>query len=389
MVFGLYSIASTFAGEYVTAAWMILVCVLIDKLDGSLARLLNASSKFGVELDSFSDFLTFCVAPGLLYMGLVTNDARYTGWWGQGAGLTFVKFACAFFIVMGGLRLAKFNVLTEEIGGKIFLGIPTTLCGGINACWALTVWKYDLPHACIAAYPIVLVVLGLWMVSNIPLPKVGKTSSTPFNVFLAVNAVAIYILIPLQLYPEYLLALALIWAFVGTGLAWFVWHARKPVPEDSRERLMSMLGAPGDNRNTTLDPEGMVLAGAELLDLMQDDRPEFDAVAGAAGDPLVGGVVVASHERKTPVPGVTIEANDGGEVARGRGVADGARIAMVEDAIGDGSRALDRLAALRQAGFEVVQLVALFDGEEGGLERVASEGVPAAALFRKTDFAAS
>lgn len=219
MLVGLASIVFTLDQNYEQAAWMILLCVLIDKLDGSVARALNASSRFGVELDSFSDFLTFGVAPGFLFLGLLTNDPRYAPTWESSAGFWFVRCACAFFIVMAALRLAKFNVLTEEIGSKIFLGIPTTLTGALSCSYLLMVWKYDLPHAAVAYYPIVLIVLGLWMVSNVPLPKVRKTDSTGFNIFLIVNATAAYLLVPFQRLPEYLFILAALWAFVGSVYA--------------------------------------------------------------------------------------------------------------------------------------------------------------------------
>ncbi|MFT7623957.1 MAG: CDP-diacylglycerol--serine O-phosphatidyltransferase [Myxococcota bacterium] len=411
MVVGLYSISLTFGGDYVRAAWMILLCVLIDKLDGSVARALKASSRFGVELDSFSDFLTFCVAPGLLYMGVVTGVKEHAQWWGDG-GLWFVRFACAFYIVMGALRLAKFNILTEEIGGKIFLGVPTTLCGGLNACWALTIWKYDLSPTLIAAWPIALVVLGLWMVSNVPMPKVGKTGNTPFNIFLLVQAIAVYTLVPMQLFPEYLLLLSFIWLFVGTAYAVFVLREGKPVPEDGRDRLLELLkelsyqdrevtlasGAKSnfyiDCRNTSLHPEGIVLVGAELLDLLQDDGPEFDAVAGPSigADPLVSGILVASHERKTPIPGMFVrkepKAHGTQQLLEGTfNVPPGSRVAIVEDVLTTGGSALRTVFAVRDAGYEVVRLVALVDREEGGLQRIINDGkIPATALFRKADF---
>ena len=225
MLCGLLAIARTMEGRYESAAWLVLLCVLIDKLDGSFARLFNASSKFGVELDSFSDFVTFGIAPGLLVLGLVTDpELPYAAYWTSANALTFVRGASAFFIVMAALRLAKFNVLTEEIGSRVFLGIPTTHTGALSCCFLLTVWKYDLPAGLVAYYPIVLVVLGLWMVSNVPMPKLRPTDSRGYNAFLIVNAVAAYVLVPLGVftghsYPEYLFALSSGYAVIGTLFA--------------------------------------------------------------------------------------------------------------------------------------------------------------------------
>lgn len=219
MLIGLVSIMNTLAGHYETAAWMILLCTLIDKLDGTAARALNASSKFGVELDSFSDFLTFGIAPAILILGLLTKHPVYASSWDTSAGIWFVRGCCAFFIVMSALRLAKFNVLTEEIGSRLFLGIPTTLVGAITASWLLTVWKWELSDSLVTSLPFVMVALGLWMVSNIPLPKMRKTSSTPYNIWMGANAALAYILVPLQMLPDYLFFLAGGYSIIGTVYA--------------------------------------------------------------------------------------------------------------------------------------------------------------------------
>ena len=68
MLFGLASMTMSAAGNFQLAAWMILWGVLLDKLDGTAARLMHASSEFGVQFDSFADFVVFGIAPaGLFY----------------------------------------------------------------------------------------------------------------------------------------------------------------------------------------------------------------------------------------------------------------------------------------------------------------------------------
>ncbi len=413
MLFGLYSITLTIVGDYEQAAWMILVCVLIDKLDGSVARLLNASSRFGVELDSFSDFLTFGVAPGLLFLSLMTDDPRYMSTW-QGGSVWFVRFSCGFFIVMAALRLAKFNVLTEEIGSKIFLGIPTTLTGGTLAAYVLTVWKYDLPDVMLQYAPVILIVFGLWMVSNVPIPKIRVTKSLAFNIFTAVNAVGAYVCTPLQVLPEYLFAVAFGYCTIGTWYALVFMKPEKAPPEDTRARLLELLKelsyenreitlASGqksnfyvDCRNTSLHPEGIVLCGRELLDLLQEDGPEFDAVAGPSigADPLISGILHASQERKSPIPGMFVrkepKGHGTGRLLEGtRNVRDGARIAIVEDVITTGGSAIRTIRAVREAGYEVVRLVALVDRQEGGVPKLEAEKVEVTTLFKKSDFIGS
>jgi CDP-diacylglycerol--serine O-phosphatidyltransferase len=218
MSVGLLAITRSFEGRLDEAAWLILLSVLMDKLDGTMARLLNASTKIGVQLDSFSDFLTFGVAPGFLFYKL-TQDPRYAAFWDNTTMGYIAQGASAFLVIMAMLRLARFNVMTDDIGGRIFLGIPTTLVGGLSASFVLTAWKYDLPPAVVAYFPFALFVLGLWMVSNLPLPKMRTTSSKAFNIFQATNALASYVLIIFRIYPEVPFLQSFLYMFIGTYYA--------------------------------------------------------------------------------------------------------------------------------------------------------------------------
>src|SRR5437762_840772 len=69
VVFALVAIQHAIAGAHRSAVWWVLLCVLSDKLDGSVARALRASSTFGGQLDSFADFLSFGVAPATIFYG--------------------------------------------------------------------------------------------------------------------------------------------------------------------------------------------------------------------------------------------------------------------------------------------------------------------------------
>ena len=220
---GLLSIMHTMAGmgshdpaEFKSAAWLILLCTLLDKLDGTVARFLNASSKFGVELDSFSDFTTFGIAPAVLMLGVLTTDPRYASFYASTGGLWFVRASSAFLIVVSALRLAKFNVLTEKIGSQLFLGMPTTLVGAIASSYLRTAWDLGWSPTAVAAMPVAIWVIGLWMVSNIPMPKMHKTTSLPYNLFMLVNVIITYVFVPLRMFPEFFLVMSSSYAILGT-----------------------------------------------------------------------------------------------------------------------------------------------------------------------------
>ena len=115
MCLGLTSIRYAMAERFETAAVLILLSALIDGLDGLIARRLHATSEFGAELDSLSDFLCFGVAPGMLVYQVALSQTDSLGWVFV---LVFAASAC--------LRLARFNVMRgDETGGtRHFIGVP-------------------------------------------------------------------------------------------------------------------------------------------------------------------------------------------------------------------------------------------------------------------------
>lgn len=115
MCLGLTSIRFTMVGKFETAVILVLLSALIDGMDGLIARRLRATSEFGAELDSLSDFLCFGVAPGLLVYRFALGEANALGWVFV---LVFAASCC--------LRLARFNVMRGEDGaGKThFTGVP-------------------------------------------------------------------------------------------------------------------------------------------------------------------------------------------------------------------------------------------------------------------------
>src|SRR5262249_8960175 len=119
-------------GDFTLAAWMILWGTLLDKVDGTAARLLKATSGFGVEFDSFADFVSFGIAPAALF------------YFRLGAAGVFprpvVAVTAGLYAVALAVRLARFNLLLGDT--SVFQGVPGTMMGGLLACAYLTFEKY-------------------------------------------------------------------------------------------------------------------------------------------------------------------------------------------------------------------------------------------------------
>ena len=210
MLCGLWSVVASSRGDFAFAAWLTLWGVLLDKLDGSAARLLKASSEFGVQYDSFADFVVFGIAPGaLVYYRLAESPNS------QGPMAGVLMGCVGLYVVAVSGRLARFNISSPAGGDKYFYGIPTTMMGALFSTFYLTVESRPQAHGLIELLPLLLVVASYLMVSSVKLPKLKMRESKALNAFQIVNLVAAYILAPLMLLPEVLLAQSLTYLVVG------------------------------------------------------------------------------------------------------------------------------------------------------------------------------
>jgi CDP-diacylglycerol--serine O-phosphatidyltransferase len=132
MFCGFVSILYSFDGESVHAVWMIILAAFFDALDGQVARISGSASRFGLELDSFADLLSFGIAPAILFYNL---NIYPLGKWGSFLGLLFV--------ICGAYRLARFNLQQSKLDEKLpYMGLPiptaaVTLVGYILFCYEI------------------------------------------------------------------------------------------------------------------------------------------------------------------------------------------------------------------------------------------------------------
>jgi CDP-diacylglycerol--serine O-phosphatidyltransferase len=142
-------------GEYQTAAPYIGIAIVLDMLDGRIARLTGGTSAFGVEFDSLADVISFGVAPAVLaYAWGLSPFGRY-GW---AAGFVFVAAAA--------IRLARFNIQSGSLDKRYFVGMPSPAAAAVPAATVFA-YPYGLQeYYAVLALPMVLVPAFL-MVSTI------------------------------------------------------------------------------------------------------------------------------------------------------------------------------------------------------------------------------
>ncbi|KAB2338076.1 CDP-diacylglycerol--serine O-phosphatidyltransferase [Cytobacillus depressus] len=162
---GFLSIGFAAKGEFKNAAILILIGMMLDSIDGRLARMLQADSELGKQLDSLADIVTFGVAPSFL--------VYYTYFFQFGIlGLA----VAGLFPLFGAYRLARFNISSSKASLNYFVGVPITAAGGILAI--LTLFGDKIPHIITT---VVFTGMCFLMVSKIripslkevPLPKYG------------------------------------------------------------------------------------------------------------------------------------------------------------------------------------------------------------------------
>lgn len=221
MVVGILSIFRSSTGDFETAAWFIALAALIDKLDGTVARRLGGSSSFGVQFDSFSDFVTFGFAPAALcYFSApaiapdlwAATAPRLAGVVPPGSLLTWI---CIAYVLCAAIRLAKFNIITAESPGW-FQGIPSTLSGSMIAL--IFIAPIDLGYSgptIPGLLPALLLINSAFMVCNLPLPKLRLWDHPALRAFQVANAVAVYVLVPFRIALWYPLLILLVYIVAG------------------------------------------------------------------------------------------------------------------------------------------------------------------------------
>src|SRR5690625_364326 len=163
---GFLAIISISEGRLFFGAWLIVFAGLFDALDGFMARLSNATSQFGIELDSISDVVSFGVAPGFLLYSFGLGEMPFVG-----IILSALPPLC------GAVRLARYNVDAQESPVDFFRGLPIPSQAIMIAAFYLTFYnridlfadfKYGLNTILIP----LIILLSFLMVSTIPFDKI-------------------------------------------------------------------------------------------------------------------------------------------------------------------------------------------------------------------------
>jgi CDP-diacylglycerol--serine O-phosphatidyltransferase len=211
MFCGYACIVHTMHAEFRSAALFVGVAIVLDMLDGRIARMTGTTSAFGLEFDSLADVVSFGVAPAILAFGWGLQPLGRLGW---AAGFLFVAAAA--------VRLARFNIQSGSQDKRFFVGMPSPPAAGVPAA---TVFAFPAGFSGpweAAAVLAIVVVPAVLMVSTIRFRsfktldlKARRSSAVLFLFAIGLAALAAQ--------PEAVL-LTLAYVYLLSGVAGWVWH---------------------------------------------------------------------------------------------------------------------------------------------------------------------
>ncbi|MDH3327195.1 MAG: CDP-diacylglycerol--serine O-phosphatidyltransferase [Gammaproteobacteria bacterium] len=212
---GFYAIVSANAGNFEAAAAAIFIAMVLDGLDGRVARLTNTASEFGVQYDSLADMVSFGVAPALVMYLWAFSDMGKLGW-----VVAFVYTAAT------ALRLARFNTQAEVADKRFFQGLPSPSAAAVVAGLIWLGVDYGIEGKDIAVLAMVITLFaGLLMVSNFryySFKDIDFKGKVPF--FTLLVAVMVFVFISLDP-PQILFGIFML--YLVSGLVLTIWGIRQ------------------------------------------------------------------------------------------------------------------------------------------------------------------
>ncbi|HLV25077.1 MAG TPA: CDP-diacylglycerol--serine O-phosphatidyltransferase [Gemmatimonadales bacterium] len=234
LFFGIYAIVAASRGDFTEAGWYVVLGGVCDAFDGRIARVTRSGSKFGEELDSLVDAITFGLAPGLIMYFAVLNRSGWDWIW--------IFLFCGAAVI----RLARFNVEQAGSSKTHFRGLPSPAAGMTLATyyWFSQTELYqqtaiaDLPWHVMLRF--VMAFLAFLMISDVPYPAVPKINFRTLRGILGAVTVAAIILALIFLPKQFFFPVLLGYVAYGAGRHFLM----SMLDRDARNALAVATGEP-------------------------------------------------------------------------------------------------------------------------------------------------
>lgn len=238
---GFYAVVASMQGRFEYAAIAIFIAMIMDGLDGRMARITNTQTDFGAEYDSMADMVSFGIAPALVIYNWALSDLGKFGW-----------LAAFVYVVAAALRLARFNTQVETADKRYFQGLASPSAAAILAAlvWLGVKYQWD-PQPYGIYIGILTIASGLLMVSNFRYSSFKGSGNDKGKIpFIGILIMVLLFVLIASFPPEVL--------FIGFGIYTLsgplmtLWN----IKDIKRERLEVLEASNDDESNQIIDKKG-------------------------------------------------------------------------------------------------------------------------------------
>ncbi len=228
LFFGMWAMVLATRGEFYRAGWFIVFAGILDTLDGRVARISGTGTRFGAELDSLVDIVSFGVAPAFLMYQI-----EFAG--GGGAAWIF----CYFYVMAAAIRLARFNVTQAGRAKSYFIGLPSPAAGMTLATYypftqtGLFGSLQGLPWHLLLTF--LMIALTILMVSNVHYPTLPRAGFRTVNGLLGLTLIVVILVFGIWKHDEFLFPLGIAYMTYGVLRAILLGFFAAPAEDEEAE----------------------------------------------------------------------------------------------------------------------------------------------------------
>ncbi|MGH7531023.1 MAG: CDP-diacylglycerol--serine O-phosphatidyltransferase [Gemmatimonadales bacterium] len=228
LFFGIWAIVLASRGEFYRAAWFIVFAGILDTLDGRVARLSGTGTRFGAELDSLVDMVSFGVAPAFLMYQVEFANAGAAAW-----------IFCYFYVMAAAIRLARFNVTQAGRAKTTFIGLPSPAAGMTLATFypfTRTEWYealQGLPWQLLLTF--LMIALTILMVSNVHYPTLPRAGFTSLRGLLGLTVIVVILVFGIWQHDVFLFPLGIVYVTYGMARAVLLGFFAAPAEDEEAE----------------------------------------------------------------------------------------------------------------------------------------------------------
>ena len=228
LFFGIWAMVLATRGEFYRASWFIVFAGILDTLDGRVARISGTGTRFGAELDSLVDIVSFGVAPAFLMYQVEFTSGGPAAW-----------IFCYFYVMAAAIRLARFNITQAGRPKAYFIGLPSPAAGMTLATYypftqtALYAQLHGLPWHLVLTF--LMIGLTILMVSNVHYPTLPRAGFRTLHGLLGLALIVVILVFGIWRHDVFLFPLGIAYMFFGVGRAVLLGFFKAPAEDEEAE----------------------------------------------------------------------------------------------------------------------------------------------------------